>query len=187
MKKLYLAILAGALASSACVPARTLNVPKGYDLPPSASQTSLDRLGSQPGSKAGVRLYEQAKYRQATLEFQRVLEKHPASYRAAYLLGMSYLNRSRYEDARNAFRLALELAPDRKTAAHIHNGLAYSYEAVRQTRMAHHHYHLACHLNRANGFAQAGAERTEYRDLSGPKLKPRIMAKSGAQGKRPTG
>jgi Tfp pilus assembly protein PilF len=185
MKKLHLAFLAGALAVSACAPAHTLNMPQGHDVPPSASKTSLDHLAGQPQTASGVRLYQQARYRQASEELERELEVQPANYRAAYLLGMSYLQRNRYEDARDAFRLALELGPDRKTACHIHNGMAYSYEASRQSKMAHYHYHLACHFNKANGYAQQGAARTEYRHEAPPK--PRPYARSGGPSKRPTG
>lgn len=185
MKSLHVAMVAGALALCACVPAKTLNQPRGYAGPPSASKTSLERLEAQPQGKSGVRHYQKAQYRQASAQFEEVLETRPDNYRAAYLLGMSYLNRGRWEAARDAFRRALELGPDRKTAAHIYNGLAYSYEAVKQTRMAHHHYHLACRANRANGYAQQGSTRTEYRDLSGPK--PRPVARGGASSKRSTG
>lgn len=185
MKKIYLAILAGALACCACAPASTVKASRGQALPPAAAKTSLDRLEAKPSSQAGVRLFQMSYYRRAALEFERVLEVEPANYRAAYMLGMSNLKRGRYEDARDAFRLALELGPDRKTASHIHNGLAYSYESMHQTRMAHHHYHLACQFNKANGYAQAGAARTEYRDRSEPK--PRPVARGGAQGRRSTG
>jgi Flp pilus assembly protein TadD len=162
-----------------------LNVSKRQAVPPLAARTSLQRLEARSDALSGVRLYRKAMYRQASLEFERVLEEKPTDYRAAYLLGMSHLNRGRYEDARSAFRLALELGPDRKTAAHIHNGLAYSYEATRQTRMAHHHFHHACAFNRANGYSQAGAARTEYRDLA--KQSPRPVARREATSKRRAG
>lgn len=185
MKRLNLAILAGALVCAACAPSSTVKASRSQTVPPAAAKTSLQRLEAKPSSQAGARLYQMGYYRRSASEFERVLEVETADYRAAYMLGMSHLKRGRYEDARDAFRLALELGPDRKTACHIHNGLAYSYESMHQTRMAHHHYHLACQFNKANGYAQAGAARTEYRDRSEPK--PRPVARGASQGKRSTG
>ena len=163
MSKLLAATLAGALALSACAPANRLSAPVH------ASSAELS-IGPAPVTSAhfddGYRMYTKGQFRQATNAFGRALDENPGDYTAAYMVGMSYLDRGRYADARDAFRRAMELGPDCLTASRIYTGMAYSYEAGHLTRMAHHHYHLACKMNKLNSYAQAGSTRTEYRDLT---------------------
>jgi Flp pilus assembly protein TadD len=185
MKALHLATAAALVALMAFVPPATAKSRQGAPVAPAASKSNLDKLQAQPASRKAAREYQKAKFREAADDFKEALEVNPKNFRAAYLLGMSYLNRERWEDARDAFRLALELGADRMTQAHIYNGLAYSYEAIHQTRMAHHYYHFACHAHKANTYAQQGAKRTEYRDRSEPK--PKEVAKIGTASRRNSG
>jgi TolA-binding protein len=169
MKIQHFAAAAIALTLCASASAGTRRASAGRPVLPTASSTCVGKLQTTPATRTGVRLYQKGDYRQAAAEFDRVLASGPANYQVAYMLGMCNLRRGRLEDARDNFRQALSLRPDRKTAADIYNGLAASYETVRQTRMAHHHFHLACKSDRSNQYAQAGAVRTEYRHHSAPK------------------
>ena len=157
--------LIGAVGLAACAPVTRMNVPRGYTSPPSLQLSAASKTRTVSLPAEGARLYNEGHYRQACKTFERVLAEHPTDYNAAYLLGMSYLKRSRYKDAQESFRLALELGPDRSTASSIYAGMAYSFEAQRQTRRAHQFYHLACKQQKSNSYAQAGAARTEYRNL----------------------
>ena len=169
MKIQHFAAAAIALTLCASASAGTRRASAGRPVLPTASSTCVGKLQTTPATRTGVRLYQKGDYRHAAAEFDRVLASGPANYQVAYMLGMCNLRRGRLEDARDNFRQALSLRPDRKTAADIYNGLAASYETVRQTRMAHHHFHLACKSDRGNPYAQAGAVRTEYRHHSAPK------------------
>lgn len=162
MKVLSLALAVALLTLWAGVPPANAKSRQAVPVAPSASKASLEKLQAQPASRKAANLYEQTKFREAADDFKEALEVNPKNYRAAYLLGMSYLNRERWEDSRDAFLLALELGADRNTQAHIYNGLAYSYEANHQSRKAHHYYHLACDAQKSNTYAQQGAQRTEY-------------------------
>ncbi len=185
MKVLNLAVAAALAVLTAGAASAALKSPKLGGQSPAASQSDLDKLRSQPASRDGANLYHKSNYRKAAAKFDGVLDDQPGNYRAAYMLGMSYLKRDRWESARDSFRRALELKPDRYTEAHIYNGLAYSYEAIGQTRMAHHHFHKACKANKSNAYSQAGAKRTEYRHRHEPE--PRPVAKSGSTSKRSSG
>lgn len=183
MKTLSVVSLALALAFTVAAEAGPKR-PKGAPQAPVASKTSLDKLKAQPASKRAARLYQETKFREAADDFKEALAVNPNNYRAAYLLGMSYLNREKWEAARDAFRKAIELGADRRTQAHIYNGLAYSYEAIHQTRMAHHYYHLACAAHKANTYAQRGATRTEFKHRHGAakSVKAESSEASGASG-----
>lgn len=163
MKNILIVVFASAIAISACAPvAAQKKVTTVVPAPPVASRSEASLMATSIHFDNGYRMYQRDHYRQASKAFERALVENPASYQAAYYLGMSHLKRTRYVDARRAFRLALELAPDCQTASKIHVGFAYSYEALRFTRKAHQHYHLACEVYRANQYAQLGAKRTEY-------------------------
>ena len=162
MTKVLAATVVGLVALSTCANAG-MNVPRHYPPPPVAGELGLLELPSSFHFDDGYRMFMEGDYRQAAKAFERALESSPGDYRAAYYLGMSHLRRSRYTQSRDAFRQALELGPDRLTASRIQVGLAYSYEAVRHTKRAHQHYHLACQLNKANDYAQIGSARTEHR------------------------
>ena len=162
MRVLFLAGAAAVVVLAAGVASAASKSPKLGGLAPEASATDLNKLESKPATRDGASLYHRSNYRKAAAKFDEALDGQPTDYRAAYMLGMSYLERDRWESARDAFRKTLEMKPDKYTEAHVYNGLAYSYEAVGQTRMAHHHYHLACKANKDNAYAQAGARRTEY-------------------------
>jgi Flp pilus assembly protein TadD len=166
MSKLLAATLVGTLALSACAPATKMSAPVHESSAPEAELAVGPVAESLRHFDDGHRMYAKGQFRQATKAFGRALTETPGDYTAAYMVGMSYVERGRYADARNAFRKALELGPDRLTASRIYAGMAYSYEAGHLTRMAHHHYHLACKMNKSNQYAQAGSARTEYRDLT---------------------
>jgi TolA-binding protein len=165
MSRLIAATLAGIMVLSTGAAVAGMNVPRNAAAPPEVLRPADLTVLSEEHFDHGYRMYEHGRYHQATRAFERSLAEHPGNFHAAYLAGMSYLMRSRYADARRTFLLAVELGADRVTASNAYCGIAYSYEATRQPRMAHHQYHLACKSFRANAYAQTGATRTEYRDV----------------------
>jgi Tfp pilus assembly protein PilF len=171
MSKLLAATLAGALALSACAPAHRMSAPAPSAIAPVADLSGGPALVSSRHFDDGYRMYRKGQFLQATNAFERALEENPGDYTAAYMMGMSYLNRGRNTDAQDAFRQALERGPDRITASQIYSAMGYSYEADHATRMAHHQYHLACKMNKSNPYAQAGSARTEFRDLTKTEIK----------------
>ena len=149
MSKLLAATLAGALVLSACAPANRMSASRYNSPVPTADLAGGPALVTSAHFDDGYRMYQEGQFRPAKRAFARALEDNPGDYTAAYMMGMSYLKRGRYYDARDGFRKSVERAPDRITLAQVYAGMAYSFEAVGHTRMAHHHYHLACASNKS--------------------------------------
>lgn len=157
--RVWIAIPALALAVSACSTTSRVLVTHEVIPPPEASSPGGRAVAANAHYDNGLRLYEKEKYRQGARQFQFALQEDRSNYKAAYYLGMCLNKRGRFEEARSAFRLALELGPDAATQAAIHSGMGYGFEMRRDYNRAHDSYTLAMLRDRGHTYASHGHKR----------------------------
>ncbi len=159
MKRVLLAFAMLVLAVSGCSTTKRVFETQEKLPPPEASSPGGRAVAANAHFDNGLRLYEKDMYRQAAKQFELALQEDRSNYKAAYYLGVCMNERGRYEDARSAFRLALELGPDPATQSAIHSGMGYGYEMQRDFNRAHDSYTLAMLRDRGNTYALKGHSR----------------------------
>jgi tetratricopeptide (TPR) repeat protein len=159
MRRVLFACAILVLGVSACSSTKRVFETRETLPPPEASSPGGRAVAANVHYDNGLRIYEKEKYRQAAIQFQLALQDDRSNYKAAYYLGVCMNERGRYEDARSAFRLALELGPDPATQAAIHAGMGYGFEMQRDYNRAHDSYTLAMLRDRGNTYALKGHSR----------------------------